>query len=158
MKEFALKLNSFDDKPNDSDKELLKEVILKRIANLDLISNEVIDLAIEKSGGNLRQLIKLIHFAAEEASSFEEDTIGQNEIDYSIESLQRSLSSTVMMMKTFLKEILEDKMPKEDTQESLENLGKSIKMGLVFAYFNGKIWYEINPLIKDILISYTKEK
>lgn len=158
IREFALKLNSFDDKPNEEDKKLLKQVITNRIENLSIIDINVIDKAIEKSGGNLRQLIKLIHFAAEEASAFDEKSITLKELDYSIEYLQRGLSSAVMMMKSFLKEILEDKMPKEDTQESLENLGKAIKMGLVFAYFNGKIWYEINPVIKETLISYTKEK
>ena len=54
----------------------------------------------------------------------------------------------------FLKEINENKMPKEDNKDSLDNLGKAIKMGLVYAYFNGKIWYELNPLAKELIDSY----
>ncbi|MEA3352761.1 MAG: hypothetical protein U9Q33_02950 [Campylobacterota bacterium] len=156
IREFALKLNDFQGNENSNDKDLLSDVVERRIANKELIEDDVIKEAIEYSGGNLRQLIKLIHFAAEEASTFEEKKISMKELDYSIEHLQRNLSSAIMMMKNFLKEILDNKMPKDDTKESLENLGKAIKMGLVFAYFNGKIWYEVNPLVVKVLKSYLK--
>ena len=153
--EFALKLNDFNDNPQNDDKKLLEEVILKRIENTNLIGVDVINTAITYSGGNLRQLIKLMHFAANEASAFDEIIILNKEMEYSIEFLQRGLSSPTMMMKTFLKDILDVKMPKEDNDDSLQKLGKAIKMGLVFAYFNGKIWYEINPIIKNVLKDYT---
>lgn len=157
VREFALKLNHFDDKPNEEDKKLLIKVVESRIENLSLIDKDVIELAVEKSGANLRQLMKLIHFAAEEASTFESRKITMKELEYSIEFLQKELSSPVIMLKSFLKEILEHKMPKEEDINSLENLGKATKMGLAFAYFNGKTWYEVNPLITDVLISYTKK-
>ena len=156
VREFALKLNDFKGKSNDPDKKLLRQVIENRIENRDLIDTTTIDKAVLKSGGNLRQLIRLVRISANEALSFEAPQIADKEIEYAIESLQRGLSSPTMMMQTFLKEILDEKIIKDDTPESLAKLGKAIKMGLVFAYFNGKIWYEINPLIKDILIDYTK--
>ena len=154
VREFALKLNTMSGKANDKDRELLNQVIKRRIKNLNLINKKVIDNAITHSGGNLRQIIKLIQLSALDALSFDAPTIEQKELDYAVEFLQRSLSSPAMMMQTFLKDILINKALTIDTDESLEKLGKAIKMGLVFAYFNGKIWYEINPLIKKILEEY----
>lgn len=154
VREFALKLNHINGDSNQDDKRLLKKVIEKRIENLDLISSATIDKAISYSGGNLRQLIRLIQLSANEADTFGADKIDNKEIKYAIEFLQRGLSSPTMIMQTFLKEILETKTLRTDTNESLQKLGEAINMGLIFAYFNGKIWYEINPLIKDILKDY----
>jgi len=158
VREFALKLHSFDNTSNDSDKDLLKEVIENRIADKSLIDSNTIDKIIEHSGGNLRQLIRLVQLSANEADTFAAATIEDKELDYAVEFMQRGLSSPVMMMQTFLTEILEHKTLKNDTPEGLDQLGKAIKMGLVFAYFNGKIWYEINPLIKKILEDYIKSR
>ncbi len=154
IREFALKLHGFDGKKNEEDRELLKEVIDKRIEKKSLINETIIDRIIDLSGGNLRQLAKLIHFAASEASTFEAEKISEEELAYAKEHLERQLSSVVMLMRNFLKEINENKMPKEDNKDSLDNLGKAIKMGLVYAYFNGKIWYELNPLAKELIDSY----
>ncbi len=154
VREFALKLNNFDDDPNNEDRELLKEVVNSRIANPELIDNNAIDTAIKYSGGNLRQLIRLVQLSANEADTFGAIKIEDKEISFAIEFLQRGLSSPTMMMQTFLNEILKYKVLTSDTPESLQSLGKAIKMGLVFAYFNGKIWYEINPIIKEIIKDY----
>jgi len=147
VREFALKLN-------EDDKKLLRKVIEQRIENLDLISSETIDKAIKYSGGNLRQLIRLIQLSANEADTFGATKIENKEINYAIEFLQRGLSSPTMLMQNFLKEILESKMLKTNTEENLQKLDKAIDMGLIFAYSNAKTWYEINPLIKDILKEY----
>ena len=154
VREFALKLKMMNNNTNQKDIELLEEVVRKRIKDLNLIDERVIDRAVMKSGGNLRQLIRLIQLSALDALSFEAPKIEDKELDYAMEFLQRGLSSPVMMMQTFLRDILKNKSLTIDTDESLQKLGKAIKMGLVFAYFNGKIWYEINPLIKGILKEY----
>jgi energy-coupling factor transporter ATP-binding protein EcfA2 len=159
VREFALKLNDFKGDENQNDKNLLEQVILKRINNKHkLIDENTIKEAIKFSGGNLRQLIQLIKRGANEALSFDSTIIEKKELDYAIESMQRGLSSVTMAHQTLLKEILDNKILKDDSLEKLESLGKVTKMGLVFAYFNGKIWYEINPLIKNILKEYTSIK
>jgi energy-coupling factor transporter ATP-binding protein EcfA2 len=155
VREFGLKLKTYDNKPT-KDLELLKEVILKRLENKDLITDDAINLAIEYSGANLRQLIKIIHIAAEEALTFESDTITDKEVQEAINRLQKDYSSKAMNMKTFLNEILKDKFY-EDSSTNLTNIARATKMELVFAYFNGIVWYEVNPIIKNILSKYTKQ-
>ena len=61
-----------------------------------------------------------------------------------------------MNMKTFLNDILKDKFY-EDNSTNLTNIARATKMELVFAYFNGIVWYEVNPIIKNILSKYTKQ-
>lgn len=157
IREFALKINDYDGKKNQKDKDLLKEIILKRINNKNnLIDEKTILKAVEYSGGNLRQLIRLIKIGANEALTFDSNIIEDKEIDYAIESLQRGLSSVVMSHQSILKEILDNKILIDDSEENLINLGKITKMGLVFAFFNGKIWYEINPIIVTVLKAYIK--
>lgn len=155
IREFGLKLQTFDGQEFEEDKKLLKDIIVQRLENKALINEEAIDLAVEYSGGNLRQLIKLVHFAAEDALTFEEETITKKEMEASIEELERELSSKVMGLQTFLNQIKEDKIA-DDELSTMENLAKATKMELVFAYFNGTIWYGLNPAIEKSLALYTK--
>lgn len=152
--EFALKLKDFEGNVYQHDIDLLKEVILNRIENLELIDEDVIKEAILLSGGNLRQLIKLIHFAANEALAFESESISKKELESSMMKLQREYSSKVMIYRSFLNTISEFKMPINDTQEDLDRLAKVTKQSLVFAHFNGSIWYELNPIIEKTLKLY----
>lgn len=154
VREFGLKLKTYENQPT-KDVELLREVILKRLEKNDLIEEEAINLAIEFSGANLRQLIKIIHLSAEEALTFEIEQITEKEVQGAINRLQRDYSSKAMNMKTFLNDILNDKFY-EDSDTNLTNIARATKMELVFAYFNGIVWYEVNPIIKNILSKYTK--
>jgi hypothetical protein len=156
IREFGLKLRTFDGGEFTQDIELLKEIIDIRLEDKTIISDEAVNLAVEYSGGNLRQLIKLIHFAAEEALTFEEIMIGKKEMEASIEELERELSSKVMGMTSFLNQIKTEKTA-EDSEDTMNLLAKATKMELVFAYFNGTIWYGVNPAIEKSLALYTKK-
>ncbi|MDQ7086099.1 MAG: hypothetical protein Q9M36_14825 [Sulfurovum sp.] len=92
VREFALKLNDFGGNANQNDISLLREVIEKRITNLKLITSDTIDKAIQYSGGNLRQLLRLIQLSANEEDTFEGIKIETQEIDYAIEFLQQETS------------------------------------------------------------------
>ena len=154
VREFGLKLKTFDREEFIEDKAILKEVILKRLANKSLIDAEAITMAIEYSGANLRQLIKLVHFSAEKALSLESDKITAYEMQSAIDTLSLAYSSKVNNMKTFLSEI-QEKGNYEDKEENLKHIAKATKMELVFAYFNGIEWYELNPIVIKSLKAYT---
>lgn len=156
VREFGLKLKKFDGTDSSNDLQLLKEVIQKRLGNNNLITDDAINLAIKYSGANLRQLIKIIHFAALEAHTFGAETISVQEINNSIERLQLDYSTQVMGMKKFLNEIKLNKLYLEDSEENQKNIAKATKMELVFAYFNGTVWYDINPVIQKALDQYSQ--
>lgn len=153
VREFGLKLNTFDGDEYIHDKKLLKKVIDKRLADKNLISKNAINMAVDFSGANLRQLIQLIHISAEKSLSVDGSQITPIEIEDAIKTLQLAYSSKVNSMKTFLTQIEETKAY-EDNSENLVNIDKATKLGLVFAYFNGIEWYELNPIIKETLKKY----
>lgn len=156
IREFGLKLKTFEGEVFTTDIELLKDIIDIRLEDKNLISEDAIDLAVKFSGGNLRQLIKLVHFAAEEALTFDEEKITKKEMKESIEELQRELSSKVMGYQTFLNGIKATKIA-DDSEETLLSLAKATKMELIFAYFNGTIWYDLNPIIIKSLELFTEQ-
>lgn len=129
---------------------LLKNVINKRIENKELITEKAIDLAIENSGGNLRQLLDIIQTASTEALDiFESDKIDIEEIESAIEILKGDLASRTQIYSKFLNIIkTEHKLENEDDYITL---AKTMKAGLVFAYFNGTVYYDINPIIRTNL-------
>lgn len=96
--EFALKLKTFDGKEYTKDKELLREVIQKRLEDKSLITEEGIELAIKYSGANVRQLIRFINYAALKAYSSKAEKITETEIESAIEKLGRDYSSQAANM------------------------------------------------------------
>ncbi|HRF56770.1 MAG TPA: hypothetical protein PLV58_05160, partial [Campylobacterales bacterium] len=150
-REFALKLKKRDQTPNEKDLTLLRKVIDFRVENKTLISEKAVNLAIEYSGANLRQLIKLVHFAAEYALAFESAEIGEKEMLNAIERVGRDFSEQARHMSSFLLEISEHKWYVEESEENRAKLTKATNNELVFAYFNGDVWYDINPLIEKTL-------
>jgi hypothetical protein len=161
VREFGLKLFDFEGNKQKDDNKVLKEIIQRRLDNTNLIESSAIDKAIEYSGANIRQLIKLIHLSALRALSFDDTVkqIGDDEIEHAITRLQRDISSMVMNKKTFLKEIKQNKNYKDDNEENLKNIAYCSKNELVFAYFNGVVWYNINPLVeKPLRLYFQKNK
>ena len=155
VREFGLKLKTVDGEVHLEDNKILKEVISKRLSNKELIENKAILMAIKYSGANLRQLIRLIHRSAEKALSLESETITSFEMQNAIDTLALSYSSKVNNMKTFLTEI-EEKKNYDDNEENLLKIAKATKMELVFAYFNGIEWYELNPVVVKSLKAYNR--
>ncbi len=153
LKEFGLKLKKSDGSDNLTDKQLLREVILRRVSKPELLDEDALKRVIENSGANMNQLISLIHKAALEAMLLESDTIGVEEIDKVSEDLRRILSSYVMNQRTFLNKIATNNIAIDD-EKSLEDLEKAISNNVVFAYFNGATWFEINPIVKESLRFY----
>ncbi|WP_123377417.1 hypothetical protein [Aliarcobacter butzleri] len=140
-----------DENGKIKNQNLLKDIILNRIENTSLITDEAINLAVEKSGGNLRQLLNIIQTASTEAMDiFETDKIGIDEIKSAIEVLKGQLASRTQMYSKFLNKIKNTHMI--DTSSDKEELTIALQSGLVFAYFNGRVYYDINPIIEENLV------
>lgn len=158
IREFSLALKDRNGKKREKSYQLLEEVIDRRIEKKELLEEEAKQMAIEYSGGNLRQLIKLINFAAEDAFTYDAKQIGTHEMQNAVERIQRDLSSLVMSKAKFLEYIHEHKMiDQERLQDHTDMLAEATRSGLVFAYFNGITWYDINPLVEKVIDEYLHE-
>ena len=130
-------------------KDLLKQIVLQRIAKPELITEEAIDLAVQKSGGNIRLLLNIIQDSAVEALTiFETPTIDTQEVQSAINLIGGAMSTTTQMNKAFLNKIHKNKEAEEGDDEILNTM---IYQGLVFAYCNGKTRYDINPTVQASL-------
>ena len=147
-----------DESNNIKDINLLEKVITQRIENpKELITDEAIQLAVDNSGGNLRQLLNIVQTSATEALDiFETDIIGTDEVESAIEVLKGQLASRTQMYSKFLNEIKTTHTV--DNTVDKKELNETLQSGLVFAYFNGKVYYDINPIIEDNIIVPKKEK
>ena len=142
------------DKDNKiKDLRLLKDVITQRIdKNANLITQDAIDLAVNNSGGNLRQLLDIVQTASTEAIDiFETDIIDTEELESALEVLKGRLASKTQFYSKFLNKI--KTTHRIDSIEDKDNLAICLQSGLVFAYFNGRVYYDINPIIKDNIIN-----
>lgn len=129
--------------------DILKDVIDLRLENKDLITNEAIELAIQKSGGNIRQLLNIIQMASTEAEAItENDVIDVEEIKSALEQIGGNLSTRVQFKSKFLKKIKEFHKIEEEDKTAL---AECLRDGLVYAYFNGQAYYDINPIVGDLL-------
>jgi hypothetical protein len=137
------------------DLKLLRDVVLKRIDNkfkFTLITEKALDLIIVNSAGNLRQLLDIVQISSSEAMDiFEMDTIDIKVVQSALEIIKGTLATRTQSNSKFLSYIqkhhkITDKTYKEELKQALHD-------GTVFAYFNGQVYYDINPVIKDNIIS-----
>jgi len=156
LKEFGLKLKKNDGTINQDDRDLLKDVILKRVSKRSLFTDDMIEKVIDMSGANMNQLIYLIHKGAMEAMLLETNRLEVDEIDKACTGLQRELSPFVMNQRTFLNQIKDNNMA-IDSEEDLKSLEKAISNNIVFAYFNGNTWFELNPICVKSLDFYNNK-
>lgn len=128
-----------------------QKIIDKRLGNHDLITSEARKLAVEMSGGNIRQLLEIIQRASTEAIDiFESDTIDVKEVESAIELLRGHYATRTQIYSEFLKKIVETHTITDKDDYSI--LAQTIKDGLVFAYFNGSVYYDVNPVIKENIL------
>jgi hypothetical protein len=140
-----------DIKPIDFTMEMDEHGQIKnRIENREIITEDAINLAIQMSGGNIRQLLDIIQTASTEAIDiFESDIIDTDEVESAIEILKGRLASRTQVYAPFLKKIAQTHKIENEEEQSV--LATTLHAGLVFAYFNGRVYYDINPVIEDNL-------
>lgn len=140
----------------------LKDVVYTRLDNKSLVDEEACELAVKYSGGNLRSLIKLMQNAAKNAVDIDDmdsfTTIAIPDVEASVEESCNLSSLSVMKRIKVLNYVLKNhKEPPED-YEMRDAFIQSVLDNSVFAYFNGYPWYEVNPIIRESIEIYSKEK
>ena len=139
---------------NEIGQNVLREIVGKR-ADLSLFEENVLDFAIEKSGGCIRTLMNFIRGAALEAEARSEDSPNKVE-KISIDDIKHVYSSYRSSMERLirkehlasLKEIHKNNNPIISNDDVVSDL----LMTLAVIEYNGKRWYALNPAIEDYLI------
>ncbi len=127
---------------NDNSKEKFKEIVARRIKINNFFEENVIDYFVKKSGGIVRQLLKLINFAL---LYKDKDKLGVNESKEIIEEYGRRMYERLSKEDLYL---LKEIKKGEKVIPGEERHGKLI-FGLFILKHNGH--YEINPVLEHLL-------
>lgn len=148
-KEISFKLKTKNNEFISQNIEKLEDIITARLENSDLIDKDAKELIAKKSGGNIRQLIKIVKESALKAHRNKSETIILADVKDALHDIKRDYSSASVEIKDFLDFIKENKNPKDYSDDSIKKLKIATNESLIFAYYNGEIWYDLNPIILD---------
>ena len=149
-----LDITSEDDAEPTKNMEALKELIYKRIEpnHYNLIPNtsEVVERLIKLSGGNIRQLLRLISDGARSSRRVGGETLSAKDVQEAFQESLNMIAIGVTSKVSFLKYISDYHISDENEEEKFR---ESIADNTIFAYFNGKPWYEVNPVLQSYIES-----
>lgn len=144
--------------------KLMKEIIGRRMDPKLFDDMALLDLLIEKSGGCIRDLFRLVSEAAEQAIDHGREKINASDCNNSIASLKRDYENTIadnyhhgklISAETYynaLVAIAKSSLKKPDnTEEQLD-----LRQNLCLLGYNGEGWCDVHPIVKDILIEKKK--
>jgi DNA polymerase III delta prime subunit len=138
----------------EANRQMLRRVVRARVQkDVTLIENEALEEAIDKSGGIIRQLIRIVYVAAVNVRTLEGTRISPDDIKEAVGSLRNNMAGTIISTNkiNMLHTILEKNVPVSETSTEFIEL---LQSNNVVAYENGEPWYEVNPLIRDTVKVY----
>ncbi|MEA3353862.1 MAG: hypothetical protein U9Q33_08615 [Campylobacterota bacterium] len=165
--DFRIEKNKLD--PSDDDtivienKKTLKDLIKARLNNEQLIDEEAYKEVIKFSGGNIRQVIEIIHQASihnivksdsQEGTIIDIDDIkwGANEIS---NRLAKVADSKIRVLNQVAKYHTQFEEPTPKDEDDFDTL---LLDNLIFFHKNGTHWYDINPIISKTVEIYGKKQ
>jgi hypothetical protein len=135
---------------------MLMEVIQYRIAEgIELIDDDALRVAVDFSGGIIRQLIRIVYNAAIKVRRLQGLKITKEDVEDGIEAVRNTIARTIISSNKIkmLNTILTKNIPVSETSgEFIEVLHANN----VVAYTNGTVWYEVNPIIKETVEIYAE--
>ncbi len=164
MQVFTLKLNinpltAYSKKEQNiviaKNKRLLTKIIKKRDPN-GLIEKAAIDLAIEYSGGILRQFIQLLREAAFNVIKYKGAKVTADDVEKALFNKRQQLSLTIIGDKiiSLLNYVMKHNKP--STTENNDFVNALLNLQII-AHPNNEFWYDINPIIRSTVTTYAKD-
>lgn len=132
----------------------MKEVVAKRIKpGKKLIEDNALEMAIEFSGGILRQFLTILHEAAAKARLQKASTISVKEVEETIEKFGNTRSGSIIMTSKMpmLYNIMNCKFDINNEGTDFIDLFLS---EMIIPCTNGIVWYEVNPLVRKTVEIY----
>lgn len=138
--------------------EALRTIVKKRMAaSSNLISDKALELAIDQSGGNIRQLMSILFFSTRKAVVLEAEKLSENDIEAGMAEMRRILERSMI---TSSKIDLLNYVSQRNVLGGRDNKPLFRECSLsnqIMIYENNSIWYDINPLIRETVDLYAKQ-
>ena len=137
-------------RPVQASFDLFRRIVASRVS-LSLFQSAALDTLIRNSGGDLRQFIDLIRYCCLKAAGDDfqviDDELAEQALTWMRNRLRRQVSTTDF---NTYREIQRTK------QLAPEERARYLDQLTVFEYLNDELWYDIHPLLDDILPSQLK--
>jgi hypothetical protein len=158
-----IKINNQDGSTEEENRSKIEDIVNRRIQK-GLVSEEALKLAIEKTGGVLRDLFEALENAANSAyyrslkkKTQDTETINMDDISYGLNQVKtlynriitgdKAMGFTTADLYNYMKEIYSGKKKILENDELLIPL---LDIQAIIEY-NGEQWFAIHPLVVDLM-------
>lgn len=153
-----LKTTDRKGKKFDRGHKVITEIVKKR-ADISLFADGVLEKMIERSGGVLRDLFKMIEDAANSANEKKFDKIEEKTSDGAFDRLKQTYHSMITVegkpetgittndLYDKLKELIKSK----EKKPPLDKIILLLLSCLAVVEYNGKQWFDVHPAVKSLL-------
>lgn len=130
--------------------EAIRQVVARRGDYRRLLGSVTqLDKVILTSGGNIRDLLRLLSEIIRRASTL---PVGEDVIDDAINQMRTEFLPIADSDAVWLAHIARTHEASFDDMEKLPDLARFFDTHLVLCYRDGPEWYDVHPLIRDIVI------
>ena len=145
-----IKIRSINGEPYSIGKGIIMDIIEKR-TKADLFDDDVLNFAITKTGGSLRDLFSVISRAATFARRNKRSTVSMGDVVIALEKVKGEITKRIDgEQHDFLVNVYNG-VGNHRKIENKKMLLEMITANAVLEY-NGQRWYDVHPLVADYLI------
>ncbi len=132
---------------SDGGVAIIREIIARRFPPWQtLLPSEALDRIIEASGGDLRDLFRLLSIVLLELEfSTDVDAV----LRHALEQIRRDMTWIVQSHLERLRYLALDKKPRLESEADMDALVHDLETKRVLMYRNGDDWYDVHPLLRD---------
>lgn len=146
----AIKVRDGDGLVHNRGLDAIREVVARRGDYMRLLGKEeLLDKVILTSGGNIRDLLRLLSEIIRRASEL---PVGEEVVDDAINQMRAEFLPIADSDAVWLAQIAETHEASFDDMGKLPDLARFFDTHLVLCYRDGPEWYDVHPLIKNIVI------
>jgi predicted ATPase len=151
----AIKVRNLQGATHRQGVKALETLIAKRIDAARLLGNDGhVEKLILSSGGNVRDLLRILHEVIHDAPALPAST---QAVDGTTERLRTGLLSLVDQDLESLARIAHTHDLPLEGKKIAHDVSRWEDAHLVLQYRNGRDWYDVHPLIRDIVIQRARE-
>lgn len=131
----------------DGGVKVIRDIVARRYPDwATLIPEGALNRAIEASGGDLRDLFRILSILLLELE-FSDDVDAA--LRYSLEQIRRDMTWITASHLERLRHLAEHKAPRLVDETDMDALVHDLETKRVLMYRNGEDWYDVHPLLRD---------
>jgi hypothetical protein len=128
---------------------VVRRIIAQRYPDWERILPEsVLDRLIEASGGDLRDLFRLLSIVLLELDFYDDV---DRATDYALAEVRRNMTWLTEPQRERLRYLARYKQPRLNDDADRDALVHDLEAKRVFMYSNGEDWFDIHPLLRDLV-------